>query len=254
MNTEPNDDLVLTRAPIIEAVLDLDCDLPPGQQLPALEQPARERFTDRYPKMRVQHFQGYQIEQPPDGEARFSAKRATQAFQFLTDDEAQLIQVRAQGYSFNRLAPYSTLDHYLAEVRRTWELYCEIASPLVVRAVRLRYINRIRIPLTNGDLKLNDYLTAGPRLPDNLRMRLAGFLNQHQAIEEGTENRVSIVLATQGSEDDAVFVILDITAFRETSIDPIDWDQIGAIVQSLRALKNIVFRRSLTEKCMELFR
>ena len=51
------------------------------------------------------------------------AKRAIQSLQFLHEDEKQLVQVMAQGFSFNRLAPYTSLDDYLPVIQRTWELF-----------------------------------------------------------------------------------------------------------------------------------
>ena len=45
-----------------------------------------------------------------------SVRGALAAFQFLQTDEKQLVQVRALGFSFNRLAPYTGFDELLAEV------------------------------------------------------------------------------------------------------------------------------------------
>ena len=42
----------LRNASIVEAVLDIDCDMPPDVELADLEEPARERFGDQYPKAR----------------------------------------------------------------------------------------------------------------------------------------------------------------------------------------------------------
>lgn len=90
--------------------------------------------------------------------------RAIQALQFLQDDEKQLVQVRAQGFSFNRLASYTTLDDYLAEIQSVWELFTGLASPVQIRTIRLRYINRILLPLTNGSVELEDYFEIGSSL------------------------------------------------------------------------------------------
>lgn len=136
-------DSKLANPPIIEAVLDLDCDMPPSQDIAALETPARESFRDHYPTFRTQLLQGFRIEQPPDAEPRLSAQRGIQAFQFLQEDEKQLVQVRAHGFSFNRLAPYTSLGDYLPEIERTWRLFVGFVSPVQVRLIRLRYINRI---------------------------------------------------------------------------------------------------------------
>ena len=77
-----------------------------------------------------------------------SIKHGVQALQFLQDDERQLVQVRVQGFSFNRLAPYTSLDDYLPEIKRTWGLYVDLVKPVQVRQIRVRYINRILLPMT----------------------------------------------------------------------------------------------------------
>ena len=94
----------LPNAPIVEAVVDIDCDTPPGVELAALEEPARERFRDHYPKMRKRFAHEFEIEAKGEG-SKVAARHAIQALQYLKDDENQLVQVRTQGFSFNRLAP-----------------------------------------------------------------------------------------------------------------------------------------------------
>src|SRR4051794_24466342 len=98
---DPN--LRLAHPPIVEAVLDIDCDMPPSQDIIALEAPAREAFRDRYPTLRTQYLQQHRIEPPAaDGSVQIVAQQSgIQAFQFLQEDEKQLVQVRTQGFSFN---------------------------------------------------------------------------------------------------------------------------------------------------------
>lgn len=67
--------------------------------------------------------------------------------QFLKNDEKQLVQIRPQGYSFNRLAPYGGFDEYLPEIERAWRLFVDIVMPLQVKLIRLRYINRFLLPM-----------------------------------------------------------------------------------------------------------
>jgi len=249
-----NPGLRLSHAPIVEAVLDLDCDMPPGQDIADLEVPAREGLRDRYPKVRTQFLQGYQIEQPARAEPPFSAHQSIQALQLLQEDEKQLVQVRAHGFSFNRLVPYTSLDDYLPEIERAWRLFVGLASPVQVRAIRLRYINRIPLPSVDDRVEMDDYLKLVPRLPDDDRLSLLGFLNQYTAIEHDTGNRVNIILTTQPRENDVVPIIFDIEAFREEAVAPDDWDSLLARIRSLRGLKNRVFVNTLTQKCLDLFR
>lgn len=245
--------LNLKSPPIVEAVLDVDCDMPPGLDFAGLQTASRDAFRDRYPKVQVQHMQALQVEAGPDRAPNVTTKHGVRAFQFLQEDGKQLVQVRAQGFSFNRLAPYSSLDDYVPEMERTWRLFVGLAAPVEVRVVRLRYINRILLPLTEGRVKLDDYLKFGPQLPGEDKLVLLEFLNQHHAVELETGNHVKIVLAAQPQEDDMLPIILDIESFIPGNGEPNDWAAIHAKIKSLRRLKNRVFWDSLTDQCLDLF-
>ncbi len=237
----------------MEAVLDIDCDMPPAFDLVALEPSAHDALGHRYPKLRKQFIQEHLVVAPIDGAPRMTSKQGIQALQFLQDDEKQLVQVRAQGFSFNRLAPYVSLDDYLPEMERTWRLFADFAAPVQIRLIRLRYINRILLPLTEGRVDLDDYLNLGPRLPDEDKLTFVGFLNQHSAVDAGTGNRVNIVLATQPAEGDSLPVIFDIETLKSVDDEPSDWPLLSSKIQSLRELKNLVFEKTLTDKCLKLF-
>ena len=56
----------LPHAPIVEAVLDVDCDMSPTFDLAALEKVSREAFQDQYPKFRTQFLEEHRIAQKAD--------------------------------------------------------------------------------------------------------------------------------------------------------------------------------------------
>jgi uncharacterized protein (TIGR04255 family) len=234
-------------------VLDIDCDLPPGFAVAALEDASYAQFRDHYPKRRTQFIQECKIEMKPDVPVSMSARPAIQAFQFAQEDERQLVQVRAEGFSFNRLSPYTSLDDYLPEIERTWRLYVDLVSPVQIRLIRLRYINRILVPLTAGMVDLDEFLKVGPRLPDEETLLLSGFLSQQFAIEKHTGHQLNLVLTPQPRTDDKLPIILDITVGSGAVGDSTDWSNVLPTIQSLRSLKNRTFANTLTEKCIELF-
>ena len=244
----------LPHPPIVEAVLDFECDLPPGQHVASLESRARDCFSDRYPKFRTQFVQVHQIAAKPGESPEVSVQHNVQALQFLQDDEKQLVQVRMEGFSFNRLAPYGSLDDYLPEIERAWRLYVGLAKPVQIREIRMRYINRILLPLVDGQTELEEYLNVAPRLPLENKLTFVGFLNQHAAIEVETGNRVNIVLTTQPPEGDKLPLIFVNSVVSTDPGQPEDWPWILAKIQALRDLKNRIFRRTLTDKCLNLFR
>jgi uncharacterized protein (TIGR04255 family) len=245
--------LRLKNAPIVEAVIDLDCEMPPLWQLKPVETAAKDSFRAQYPKFREVLLQEHRIEAQHEAESHVSSQSRLQGFQFLHEDERQLVQVRANGYSFNRLSPYSTLDDYIREIERTWKLFVSFASPVQVRAIRLRYINRILLPTSGGKLELADFFKICPHLPDEEKLVLVGFLNQHAAVEKDSGNQVNIILAGQALENNMIPVIFDITAATAMKTEPDNWGGIFASIQSLRHLKNRVFRNTLTSKCLNLF-
>jgi uncharacterized protein (TIGR04255 family) len=163
------------------------------------------------------------------------------------------VQVRTQGFSFNRLAPYSTLDDYLPEIERTWRLYVEVATPVVTRLVRLRYINRIPLPMEGGKIELDEFLTIGPRLANEPKLNLTGFLVQQTAVETDSGHQVSLVLTAQAPDSGKLPVILDIGVASPLRTEPADWSAIRQTVDSLRRLKNQIFMNTLTDRCIQLF-
>lgn len=240
-------------APIIEAVLDIDCDLPLAFDFAALEVTIRAAFGDSYPTFRIQKLQEHVFNLEVGSDPKMTTRHDIQAFQLLQEDEKQLVQIRAQGFSFNRLAPYSSLDDYLPEIERAWRVFVAVVAPIQVRLVRLRYINRVFLPLTDDRVELEDYLKFGPQHPDEEKLALVGFMNQCSAIERDTGNQVNIVLAAEALEHGRLPLIFDVTAFWPGSIEPNDWTTIHSTIQSLRDLKNRIFRNSFTEKCLNLF-
>lgn len=245
--------LELPYPPIVEAVLDIDCDVPATEDLTAFEAPALARLGEWYPKLTYQWLQEFQLEAGAEAEQRSpTSNRAVQALRFQQADGKQLVQVRAQGYSFNRLAPYTALDDYLNEIEKTWRIYVDVAHPTQVRQIRLRYINRILIPMQQP-LDLDRYLKLGPRVPDEDKLTLTSFFNQFAAVELGTGLQVNTTLTVQLVEDGKLPVIFDNSVLSVAPELPENWDLLLGRIIALRGLKNRVFKNTLTDACLELF-
>jgi uncharacterized protein (TIGR04255 family) len=237
----------LAHPPIVEMVVDIDCDLPADLDFADLEGRARERYSDHYPGFRRR------LRQPPrsaESNEQLNIRLGTYAFQFL--GEGQLVQFRGDGFSFNRIAPYEDLDEYLSEIRRTWQIYVDLAAPVTIRRIGLRYINRILLPLGGSIINLDEYLHLGSNLPNDMVLRF----NEYSAIEQATGNefKVRIVIDELERLDQPLAVILDIAGSHRRSSDPQIWENIEAAFFALRRMANAVFRSSLTEQCLNLFR
>lgn len=162
--------IALGSPPIIEAVIDIDCDMPPQADIEALDAAAKGAMADRYPIARRRMLSGNLVINVGAAPVASAALQGLQALQYLTADEKQIVQWRPNGFSFNRLAPYGSLDDYLPEIERTWRFFVASAAPVICRAVRLRYINRLLLPLRDdGRVELNEYLAVSPRPADEGR-------------------------------------------------------------------------------------
>ena len=243
--------------PIIEAIVDIDCELPPGVNLADLETSAHDSLRDGYPQLQKRLLQQVQIRQQGDTAPEHELRdEGLDTLLFRSADNRQLTQFRRSGYSFNRLAPYEGMDLYLPEIERTWANYRAIARPLRIGKIGLRTINRIALPL-NADqgLDLEAYLKTSPRLPTVAGRALSfnGFLNQHQIIDKGTGHQASIALAVEGKKEGKLILLLDIDAFDLKPRETLEWTEIVQVIHSLRDLKNELFFNMLTKKCLNLY-
>lgn len=242
-------------APIIEAVVDIDCDLPPDLDFEGLREKAGDLLRNRYPKFRQQFLQHHVVsKEEGDVEPQLKVNKGLGAMQFLTDDELQLVQFRPNGFSFNRLAPYSSFDDYLPEIEAGWADFRKLCQPVVIRKIGIRMINRVKLPLAEGRVQLEEYLKVPPRLPETgSPLIFHGLLEQHMAIDSESKNRVNIVKTTESPKDGFLPLILDIDTFRPGEEAPSDWHDISCRLKSLRDLKNRIFQATLTDRCLNLF-
>jgi uncharacterized protein (TIGR04255 family) len=250
--------LKLENAPIIEAVLEFYCELPPGQNRGGWEAALKERFASDYPECHTQYLQQFQLQMAAGAgkPTTDTVRQGVHGYRHLKADGRQLIQCRIDGFFFNRLAPYTSFDDYLPEALRCWSLYCEVAEPVVVRQVGLRYINRLLLPVVDGKLSMGKYFENPPRTvtpSEHYDFTFTGFVHQHQIADAKSKTVATVVLAAEPFEADKLPVVFEIAAVRAGNFSPADHAAFVVALQSLRDLKNHVFQNTLTPTCLTLF-
>lgn len=238
-----------TKAPITEALIDIQVELPDGTTVADL---ARVSIGEEigYPQRRNRFSLEGQI---VFGEqVGTSTSQRQVGYDFLSGDERQIVQVRTDGFTLSRLAPYDRWKTFRAEAYRLWELYRDVANPINVTRVAVRYINRLDLPLPMDDLK--DYLRTVPEVSPDLPQELNGLLMQ-LAIPQ--EDIGALVLLNEAlippPNADTASVLLDINLFRdiETSIEEVElWN----LLDQFRERKNKVFEACITERTRDLIR
>lgn len=243
----------LNHPPVVEAIIDFDCEMPLDYSLADLRTDADKAFLAEYPE-RLQIFsdefsvRGYS-HAPPE----LDASRVLSSFRYISIDKLTVVQVRPIGFSFNRLAPYRSLDDYLPEIQRAWHVFAEFAKPLSLTEIKLRYINLIRVPEQFGKVSLNDYFKFVPQDIEDQSIRLDKFLVHKVGSEQTTANLVKVTLTDQPMEQNFLPIILDIETSAKTSLEPGNWEGIRRRLGDLRSLKNKVFEGELKPKCISLF-
>lgn len=234
----------LRNAPIMEALLDIRVISRPGFRAEEFRQ-LREQMAAKYPSMEEQR--GFQTEfGVKDGKPvpPTQTELGLTGVFFWTQDRLNAAQFRTDGFTFNRLRPYTSWEMIFPEAMRMWGLYTAVARPERVIRVALRSINRMIIPMPTGEL--SDYLAAPPGLPPDLDLKLGGFLTAVTLEDPQGGTAANVTTALEPPSGEGVPLILDIDAYKTVAMDPQD-PEVQETFQALRVLKNDVFFGSLTE-------
>ncbi len=244
----------LAHPPIVEAIVDFDCDVPPNRNLNSLEQPARQAFQAQYPEVQPRYLQEARVAATQDGAFNSSLQRSLQAWMFRTPDGKRLVQVRQSGFSINHLAPYGGFDQCLPAIEAAWSQYRDLVAPIVLREVRLRYINRILLPADEIERDgLDHFLAVDGAPPTETHLKRSSFLTQYQAVDPATGLRATVVLASQPPEGEQQPIVFDNGVAASGEWDPSGWEQIVHVLASLQELKNRVFFQTIKPTCLERF-
>jgi len=241
---------LFAKAPIQEALLDFQVALPPGSEnldLRLFGQGIEERFPESQKRIElVQHLQF------ADGKDSPPPARKVSGFLFTSKANGKIVQARRDGFTFNKLRPYSKWSEFKIEAQELWQRYVAFAQPVAIKRIGLRYINRIEIPEQTEDLRRLCMLF--PELPAGVPGVWFEYFQRFASQLE--DNVVSIVTLSidPDSPQSKAAIILDIDVIKTIDILPSNDSQIWSFCEEMRDLKNGIFNASLTEEAKQLFR
>lgn len=235
-----------SRAPITEAIIDLRVALPEGFSIDRLAD-IHIHVRDRFPTKEPIHTGSLMFQAGPT--IKVDANQQHSGFLFRSKDNLRVFQVTLNGFTFNRLAPYTSWEDVRDEAKYLWEIYRDICKPDAVTRAAIRYINRLELP--GPALDLGDYLLTGPMVtPDLPQKQVTNFFMQLQIPQEDCMLVIHEAYAPSPNPE-IVAVILDFDLFREYSWKSDD-EEIWRFLEKLRHLKNKAFEASITDKTREL--
>lgn len=240
----------LERAPIAEAMVDFRTTLPDTFDMDRFRTLA-ETMKDRYPivEQQTEHQASVRIG-PGVSQADLKEPRL-RGYVFRSADRLTVAQFRRDGFTFNRLRPYTSWDELRPEALRLWELYCDTADPPPCTRLGLRYINQIEIPIPGADL--NEYFVLLPGFPGDTPAPMTEFLTRIVLDDPALNAGAAVVMASQvGPNEHLAIIILDIDAYRE-STGGIPHDHVSRTLSDLRIFKNRIFFGSVTETTLRRY-
>lgn len=241
----------LSKAPIVEAVIELKVRLPGNADLSRLGA-FREELSQQFPVSRDIQMLQARLQFDAEKGPQQSLETGTLGVRLESQDTKWVIQARADGVSISRLAPYDRWESLLEHVRHIWPVYVRALAPEAVVRLGVRYINRIEVSAEAIDF--DRVLTKGPKIPDDLPQALAEFYSR--IVIPMIDERATLVLVQAldpgppSASGTLPGVILDIDAFSEQPFE-VDSLEIWGKLETLREIKNRAFRTSLTADTLE---
>ena len=236
-----------SRAPITEALMEIQVKLPPEVRLDILSQ-VYSSIQAEYPHHEeVLLFEGQMMVGAKVGA---TASQSPIGYIASHDDKKQILQLRLDSFAFSRLAPYDCWENFRDEAKRLWNLYQSVTHPEAIARLALRYINRLDIPLPVGDLK--EYLRTFPEVSTDLPQGLTGYFMQLQIPQESLETILVINQAiVSPPTPDLISIILNLDLFLEQNI-PNNEIGIWDILEQMHEQKSIAFEACITDRTREL--
>jgi uncharacterized protein (TIGR04255 family) len=230
-------------APIMEAVIELQCQLPASVTLANLLKFHADVSAD-YPEKQEQHEVEVSIGGPTN-----SIKQI--GYKFTSKDQKQNVIASLRSFAFGRLAPYDRWDSMRAEASRLWQLYKSTMRPDRITRVGVRYINRIDVPTKSGGIDLDEYFQTAPRIASSLPQGLESFFMRLQIPIEGAMLLITETTAAP-PRPDLVSTLLDIDVFAQRN--NINDGNVWQIIERLRVEKNRVFEACITDRVRDLIK
>lgn len=241
----------LANAPVHEAVIHWrarsETQLVPDELLTKLT----DRLPD-YPSISPQHELEMEFTAGPDG-ASHSQKAHWKGFRFESKDKLHVAQFGRNGFAFSRLTQYDNWTHFTEEAIRLWKIYEEIAEPIEIERLGIRFINMIPI---GSPAELATWLANPPTSPSELNLPVQNFVHQTgYSIPDHPYglNVVQVIQPSGNSPSGSLSLILDLDVSTiQLPVEPDD-SQMMERLEDMRWIKNKAFQSYMTDEAIKRF-
>jgi len=240
---------IYRNAPITEAVLDIRTRLtePSLSRLSAIRD---SRYPNLYQTPNLMAFT-FSVN---EGSPSVNTSSEPMGFSYRSEDEKDIFQVRKDGFSHNRLSPYTEWQSFSAEARRLWSIYRGVADPSVIEIIGLNYINEIYVPF---GASFENYFRTYVEVPTELPQILMAFSFTYQLL---IPDNGGVLQIAQGygplKKPDHSTVILNIQASKQLNMSSgdISEEELWMMFEHLRAAKSRAFEACITDEVRAMIR
>lgn len=241
----------LNNAPIVEAVIDFRFQPALNIEYDKIEA-IHKIIASEYPvKHESKQFQ-LDFVVGPEQTTQQTVSDETVGYRFENPDKKYVFVASKNGFSISKLAPYEDWERFLYEAKKLAEAYFGVLGNQNITRTAVRYINVIEVADERADF--DDYLVAGPKVPEGLPNVVQEFLIRN--VIPCLEQKASVtIVQAYGAENpiEKAKVILDIDAVCHEEYDSNTGKQ-WELLDILRTLKNNAFFKSLLPKALEPYK
>jgi uncharacterized protein (TIGR04255 family) len=236
-----------TRAPIAEAVIDLNVSFGELPSIDRIEQFAQQFRIDFPQIQRINALSMFVGQNGEDGLMSSNTTSDPLGIRMTNAKGDRVLQLRRQGFSYSHLHPYSEWATFTAEMKPLWSRYVAEFAPASVTRLAVRFINRITVP---QGVDLDVYLNVTPRLLHGVCSDVEGYFLQLVLPQRdlGEEWRAIINTGLEAAPlPDVMSVLLDIDLFCAETFE-VDENKIWNVLNQLRDRKNDIFEAAITDE------
>ncbi len=240
----------LTHPPIVEAVIHWQARAQNPLDADSLESKLAEQLPEYGVREPIQRVELMAMVSDKEGTPLVRHKRGWQGIRLKSVDGHYIAQFKSDGLAFSRARDYDHWESFVAAALKAWRAFVEIASPVEIQRLGVRFINHIAAATPEN---LREYLRDPPTCPSNLPLK--EFVYQSTFSVPGLPYSVRVIKLMQPTmpelqKSSGLFVDIDVFTDKAIPNEAPDLDQSLA---EMRWLKNKVFFTLLTDQAVESF-
>ncbi|MBK7889581.1 MAG: TIGR04255 family protein [Bdellovibrionales bacterium] len=250
--------IVLSRPPIVEALIDIRCEWTAGLDNEAILQrlsTCTDAVKEQFPKIERQVSRTLQFD--PHAKAPPNVTQPLfMGFIARSANGERVVQFRRDGLTFSQLAHYKSWDELMGLTRNLWDTFGGCTGTVDISRLATRFINKVRVPFP-----ILDAASQLPGLPLPLTepsssSQLKDFVFRTRSLDVPSSSQVVLTRVLEEPLEGAAFaqLVVDIDVFKMVSGLMSNDESIWKTLDSFRDVKNRIFSKSVGSDILDQYR